>query len=713
MIKTELKMKTRLAALFLCVNAYVFGQQGFNCTSHELYTREARNNPDFLRNQEQLEIETQQFIASKSQASSATYIIPVVFHVIYTTNAGNISSAQIQNQIQILNSEFKRLQNDTALTPAPFKSLAAPFDVEFRLATIDPNGNCTNGINRVYSTLANCSYAQDDVKGLSYWPSHKYLNIWIVQSMHYSNSMSCNGGGYATFPGGAANLDGINIRGDLISNIGTAATNSQWGNFKGRYLIHELGHWFNLRHIWGDAPCGDDLVSDTPTALNDNSGCPTFPHNPNSSCAGSNANGEMYTDYMDYTNGPCLNMFTAGQVARMTACINSNVSGRSNLWSSANLIATGTNDPYTYPVACLAEPEFLASGPVIICEGDSVKFTDNSYGGISGSRAWLFTGANPGASSDSIVYATYPTTGAFPVSLSKTYQSLTKTKTVANKVNVLGSTVNPNYYMPMYDSFEDQNLFNADWIVIDKDNDANSWEFFNSTYFTGSNCVGISNFGKSAPLVDELISPAYDMTYIQSGMLRFRLHFSVPASSAIDKLMIYVTNNCGKSWNLIYNKESTTGLITFTTNTPSSYIPSPASDEWRLETAGVPNIYGGGIVRFRFVFISGGGNNIFLDDFEVDGITTLGLQKHNAFENIRMFPNPTSGNLHFEAHGGSTIEQLEIYDPLGKRIDLQKHNSDKVDLDVYYLSPGVYFVRMTTTQKETYTFKFIKQEKEN
>lgn len=706
-------MKKFSCVLFLFLSAAIFGQQGFNCNSHELYLRDILTNPEFKKNQQQLEQETQQLLTAKNQASSATYIIPVVFHVIYTTNAGNISSVQIQNQIQILNAEFKRLQNDTVLTPGPFKALAAPFDVEFRLATIDPNGNCTNGINRVYSTLANCSFAQDDVKSLSYWPSHKYLNIWIVQSMHYSGSMTCNGGGYATFPGGPANLDGINIRGDLISNIGTAATNSQWGNFKGRYLIHELGHWFNLRHIWGDAPCGDDLVSDTPTALTDNSGCPTFPHNPNSSCAGSNVNGEMYTDYMDYTNGPCLNMFTQGQVTRMTACINSNVSGRSNLWSASNLNTTGTSDPYTYPVACLAEPEFLASGPLVICEGDSVKFTDNSYGGISGTRSWIFNGANPGTSIDSIVYATYPSVGVYPVTLTKNYQSVSKTKTSPNKVYVLSHAINPNYYMPAYDSFEDQAMFNADWITIDRDNDGNGWEFFNSTYFTGANCIGITNFDKSAPLVDELISPTYDMTYIKGGSLKFRLHFSVPASSATDKLMIYISKNCGKNWNLIYNKESTTGLITFTNNTPSSYVPTPASDEWRLETAGIPNALAGDVVRFKFVFTSGGGNNIFIDDIEVDGLSTVGLQKNTLNETVKMYPNPTAGDLHFEiSNGYGNIEQIEVYDLLGKHVFSQKQVSNKADINVSHLQQGLYVIRLRTSLKGSVTFKFIKQEKE-
>lgn len=704
-------MKYFIVIVFASVSFLSFSQEGFNCSSHELFLKESRRNPEFVKNQQQLEEETQQLLAAKNQASSATYIIPVVFHVIYTTNAGNISTAQIVNQIQILNSEFKRLQPDTALTPGPFKALAAPFDVEFRLATIDPNGNCTNGINRIYSTLANCSFGQDDVKALSYWPSNKYLNIWIVQSMHYSGSMTCNGGGYATFPGGPANLDGINIRGDLISNIGTAASNSQWGNFKGRYLIHELGHWFNLRHIWGDANCGDDLVSDTPAAVTDNSGCPNFPHNAFSSCAGSNANGEMFTDYMDYTNGPCLNMFTMGQVTRMTACINSNVSGRSNLWSPGNLIATGTEDPYFYPASCGAQPEFLTTGPVVICQGDSVKFTDQSYGGNSTSRNWTFTGGTPATSTDSIVYAKYTNPGVYAVSLSKTYLSLTKTKTVPKQVYVLSNQVNPNYFMPMSDSFEDASLFNADWTIVDRDNDGTTWQFLSNTHFTGLNCVGVMNYDKPAPLSEELISPAYDMSSVISGQLRFRLHSSVPSSAAYDKLTIYITNNCGKTWNMIYNKTSSIGLTTYTNTTPFSYIPTPASDEWRLETVVIPNVWTSGVVRFKFVFTSGGGNNIFIDDIEVDGTTTVGMSEQQRASGIRMYPNPAVASLSFDVYQeGTTIEMIEVLDLLGKRVMQRTENANKVTLPLDGLPAGAYVARVKTSKQEWQRFKFIKQQ---
>lgn len=688
-------------------------QNSFNCSSHEMYLKELNSNPSFKINQQQLEEETKAYIEKVSSArpSAATYIIPVVFHVIYTTNAGNISDAQIKDQIAILNEEFNRLQPDTLLTPTAFKSAAAPFSVEFRLATIDPNGKCTNGINRIYNTLTNCSYAQDDVKGLSYWPSSMYLNIWITQSMHYSGSLDCSGGGYAAFPGGNALLDGINIRGDLISNIGTAATNSSWGNFKGRYLIHELGHWFNLRHIWGDATCGNDFVADTPPAEDANSGCPAFPHNAFSTCSGSNGDGEMFTNYMDYTNGPCLNMFTAGQVARMTACITSAVGGRNNLWSTANLNATGANDPYTYPVACVSNPAILPYGTLVVCKGDSVKFTDNSYGGNSTSRSWSFPGGSASSLTDSIVKVKYNAAGMYTVALTKNYQSTSKTETFIDKVQVLENSANPNYASPLSEGFEDGSLFDADWVVVNSNNDVSKWEVITTTGYNGSNCVGIMNFGKSAPLVDDLITPAYDLSTVANPTLTFRLHFSKVVTANTDGLVVSISSNCGKNWQQLYSRNALTNLSTVTGNVSSSNIPPYNSDEdWRLEKINMMTAWTNGTVRFKFSFFSGGGNNIFIDDINIDGVSTTGIAPNSAAQHIKVFPNPAKDQLCISVGNSAKAMEVEIMDIVGKRCLARKVEDENVDIDIDSLKNGVYFIRIKQSDNTVYTKKFIKQD---
>lgn len=690
-------------------------QQPFNCSSHLYFEEQMKNDPEFRKNQEQLEAETQAFINSggAQRSAAATYIIPMVFHVIHTGGSGNISDAQIADQINILNKEFPRLQADTALTPGPFKSLAAPFSVEFRLATIDPDGNCTNGINRIFSTLSNCSYYNNDVKKLSYWPSNKYLNIWIVQSMNYSSSQPCDGGGYASFPGGNPLFDGINIRGDLISNIGTSATNTSWGNFKGRYLIHELGHWFNLRHIWGDANCGNDLVADTPPHVNSNSGCPSFPHNPNNSCGGG-PNGEMFTNYMDYTNGNCLNMFTAGQVARMTAAINSNVSGRNNLWQPANLIATGTSDPYTWPVACGAMPDIVSTGPIVACVGDDITITDNSYGGLSDSRAWDFPDGNPSSVTDSIVTVNYFTSGVYSFGLTKYYLSSSKTATFVNKIHILDGEANGNYVFPFSDSFEDAFGFDVDWVKVDNDNDGTGWELTTNTAYYGSQCVTVKNFGSDAPLTDDLISPAYDLSPVVNPTLTFRVHFATTATNNYDKLQVFISKNCGATWNSIYSK-SGTGLRTQTSHLTSDHTPGMQTNEWRLEKINLNPVYTSGIVRFKFAFTSGGGNNIYLDDINIDGISTIGIEERFVNSNVNLFPNPTENNVNIRFHlKDASPAEIWVSDVVGKRVYQQQLEQNGAEttytLPASQFNPGVYFVTMKQKGVVVYNGKFVKSE---
>lgn len=708
--------------IFFAILAFVLfenaalSQNQFNCSSHTLFQQMMKNDPEFRKNQELLEKETEAYLNNKLLAKSsatATYIIPVVFHVIYTTAAGNISDAQIIDQIDILNKEFKRLQADAALTPAAFQANAAAFDVEFRLATKDPNGDCTNGINRIYSTLTNCSVKENDVKSLSYWPSNQYLNIWVTQVMHYAGNINCDGGGYAQFPGGLATTDGINIRGDLIGNIGTAATNTQWGNFKGRYLIHELGHWFNLRHIWGDANCGNDLVADTPPAVFSNSGCPNFPHNAFNSC-GSTASGEMFTNYMDYTNGPCLNMFTAGQVARMTTAITSNVSGRNNLWTTTNLNATGTNDPYSYPVPCAAVPAVLPNTAVIACVGDSVKFIDNSYGGKKTSRLWDFNGEPSSSLTDSIVKVKYTFPGIYSFSLTNTYNSSSKTTAFNNKVYILGSNPNPAYFVPFEDGFETPSDFYNDWVIVDNDNDLSTWEHITSTGYTGNNCIGILNYNRMAPKLDEIISPAYDLSAVENPTLTFRLNFTRRTANDDDILQIFISNNCGRTWSSVYNKNANGNLKTSSILEANSYTPALNSTEWRLEKINLQPALSKSVVRFKFSFTSGGGNNLFIDDLNIDGLNTTGLTTHQTNPVASIFPNPATNQLtiaYKKNEAGCTAEVLNL---LGKVCLEVKTNTtfEKTGacvLDLNTLNDGVYIIRLKQAGKIIYSDKFIKQ----
>jgi len=265
--------------------------------------------------------------------------IPTVVHVVYKTNAQNISDAQINSQIDVLNADFRKKNADVSSTPAAFMPLASDARVQFALAKTDPAGKATNGITRTKTTKDNFS-DDDSVKsagsgGADPWPSDKYLNIWVCQ---------LGGGllGYAQFPGGPAATDGVVI---LHTGFGTSGTAAAPFNL-GRTTTHEVGHWLNLRHIWGDdgtGCAGTDFVADTPNQGGPNFGVPTFPH---VSCS-NGPNGDLFMNYMDYVDDVAMFMFTAGQVTRMQATLDSfrSAIGRTIPCGPKSPLKDGPKDP--------------------------------------------------------------------------------------------------------------------------------------------------------------------------------------------------------------------------------------------------------------------------------------------------------------------------------------------------------------------------------
>lgn len=235
-----------------------------------------------------------------------TIVIPVVVHILYNTSENEISDAQIQSQINILNRDFNLSDISAAQIPAPFLNVAGRANIRFELARVDPNGRATNGITRKKSSRL--LWGNDDkIKdpsfgGVSPWDARSYLNIWV-------GNLVPGLLGYASAPGSPLNRDGVVIKTTVMGEAG--------GSFsKGRTAVHEVGHWLNLQHLWGDGTCGSDQVDDTPPQKTFNQGCPGFPKL-NTSCGNGDVNGEMYMNFMDFTDDACMVMFTKGQVLRM------------------------------------------------------------------------------------------------------------------------------------------------------------------------------------------------------------------------------------------------------------------------------------------------------------------------------------------------------------------------------------------------------------
>jgi hypothetical protein len=281
------------------------------CGSADHYQEMLQNNPSFAQQRQLIETQTTNYENNSSNHKRAVVTIPVVFHVVYNTTIQNVSDAQIQSQLTVLNADFRKLNADASSVPSAFAGLAADCEIQFCLAQQDPTGLATTGIIRKSTTSTSFS-TNDAVKyaaqgGSTIWDRNKYLNIWVC---------NLSGGvlGYAQFPGGAAATDGVVITYTGFGTMGSAVNPFN----KGRTATHEVGHWLNLFHIWGDdgtACTGSDLVGDTPNQADENYGCPTFPQ---VSCS-NGTNGDMFMNYMDYTNDACMYMFTTGQKTRVSA----------------------------------------------------------------------------------------------------------------------------------------------------------------------------------------------------------------------------------------------------------------------------------------------------------------------------------------------------------------------------------------------------------
>ncbi len=315
-------LKKEFILILLVFPLFINAQQRCGTDALTKHMMEASSEYKFARGK--INTQTEKWIKNHYNNSEKTIItIPIVVHVVWAphidqnglvTTSENIPNSQIQYQIDVLNNDFRRQNIDQINTEAAWQSDAADCEIEFCLATIDPIGQPTDGINRIETTHGEFGMGNDihtsSAGGSDDWPNKDYLNIWV-----------CNLGsgllGYATPPSSLIlDGDGVVIN---YTNFGDSGNNPY---HKGRTATHEIGHWLNLEHLWGAwGFCGDDQVTDTPEQETYSLNCPGFPSNPNS-CSSNNSNGDMFQNYMDYTNDACMNLFTNGQKARMLAAIN-------------------------------------------------------------------------------------------------------------------------------------------------------------------------------------------------------------------------------------------------------------------------------------------------------------------------------------------------------------------------------------------------------
>jgi PKD repeat protein len=633
-----------LAALFAGMMGTAQAQH-YKCGTDLELNKLLEKNPKLLQQLEaQRQHELQRNGYSVAADEDSTLIIPVAIHVIHNYGAENVSMAQIEDAIRIINEDFKLMNSDTSEVLPAFKSRIGNPRIEFRLAKKDPFGNCTMGVTRTVSTLTNS--ADNDVKNLVGWGT-RYLNIWIV------SNIASGAGAYAHYPGSVqASYEGIVCRASQFGSIGASSPN----NFSSRTLTHEIGHYLNLPHTWGSSNepglasnCNiDDGVTDTPNTIGVS--VQNCIKNMPGCVAGELTNVE---NYMDYSS--CARMYTKGQVTRMRNAMASSIGGRSGLWSLANRIATGTNNGYVSPL-CAPKPDFTSSAKQT-CMDRPVGYTASAYNVVADSIAnvkyrWVLTGATPSTAEGAQVQVSYANAGVFPVRLiarnSAGKDSITKT----SYITVLSSSAAYSATLGTTEGFELNTFPNfagntgKNWQIA---NGANSgWGRSTIAKKTGAASVRIDNRSIAVPdlTVSTLTSSGFDLTTIaQPVYLSFQMAFARTATANRDELKVQVSTDCGRTWSqALYKKTAispTSPLSTIgTTLVASNTTFVPTATQWRRELVNLNNYAGQNNLRIRFEMTSRGGNNLYLDDIMVLQDPTVGLAENLQKFEVNVYPNP-------------------------------------------------------------------------
>lgn len=605
---------------------------------------------------------------------SAPYVIPVVVHILHTNGPENISDEEVIQSIARLNDDYNKLNASWSTVHPSFLGIVADCQITFKLARKNNSGACTNGITRTFSETTSTGNGNDqknaahDAQGS--WPGNKYLNLFVVANAGDGIA------GYTNYPSGNTDMsNGIVIRYDYI-NSGV--------------LSHEIGHWLNLMHCWGnsnepDSPdnCSDDdQVTDTPNTIG------WTVCNVNGISCGTLDNVENYMEYAG-----CRKMFTEGQKIRMHAALESGIGGRDNVWSPSNLLATGVSLP-----DALCHVLFSADRTEI-CVGESITFEDQSYNYVS-STNWTFSGGLPASSSSASPTITYNTPGVYTVSLQASDGSSTITNTKTNYIVVLNS---PGEALPYHEGFETLSSFpdNSHFILLDEDSDE-AWEITSNSSYSGDKCVWLNNFETTQTgTLDAFMSGPIDLSNVDPLdpiVFNFRYAYRKISTENNEWLRFYISKDCGQTWVL---RKNIHGSSLSSINATSSYSP-PDQEAWypMVSVTNINSDYYVSNFRFKFEFESDGGNNIFIDNINLYPESMTSLVEQNSFSGFNVYPNPVSDVLQisFFVTAGDDYS-IKIFNALGELIEtvyngpLQQGQS-QFKFSAAVLPKGVYFIQL-------------------
>ncbi|MCB0507648.1 MAG: choice-of-anchor J domain-containing protein, partial [Bacteroidetes bacterium] len=535
---------------------------------------------------------------ANGRVADNSYSIPVIVHICYysTSTSQNIPASRVQTQIDILNADFAGTGQNSNTLPAPFAAVKTNSNITFCLAKLDLNNNilAEPGIERINAkakgwgnpataTGWSGDFIDNVIKKATIWDPNYYLNIWVVP---YIGGFSSSVLGYATFPY-MTGLDGMPTGAGDPLNDGFVCRTSYFGNSGGgRTATHEIGHWLGLRHIWGDETCGTDYVDDTPTASDKNFGCPSYPHNVNGCGAGSSPNGEMYMNFMDYTDDNCMALFTNDQATRFYATMEY-ADFRKNLKNSP-VCDTVKQKP-------VANFSYLKTNAPLCNATQKFNFTDKSVFAPT-SWSWTFDGGTPATSNQkNPTNIVFNTSGLHTITLIVSNDRGSDTLVSQLNVPIVG-----NGTLPLSEDFESPYFPPLGWETYNRNgNPTINWEIRNgySGYGIGNKTMIFNNTSYDGQhKKDDITTPKLDFTGVSEAVLSFDVAYAPffgDAGNGFDEFLwdtleVLITDDCQLTSQSIYRKGET-DLATY----PQGYGPEyyPANNEWRTDSILIPASY--------------------------------------------------------------------------------------------------------------------------
>lgn len=698
------------------------------CSADEHYHKLVEQYPQLADYQKQFEAQLAERFARKTTSDTTLYTVPIVVHVIHDYGVENLSDDALYQAAAYWTQTFLGENSDTVDVIPTFKPYVGTSKIRLRLATIDPKGRPTKGIDRINSYLANIA---DDQAKYNQWPQNQYVNIWLVGTFGASVTGAA---AYAILPATVMYepmYDGI-------------IALSSYANPSTKTIPHEMGHVLNLQHPWGSTnnpgvACGDDYVDDTPPTLGHMpAGC-SFAALYDTTCATSymkyyvsmDGTADSLVDYPDTANSQnimdytyCQRMFTIGQVARMRATLESVVAGRNNLVTPANLAATGALAPMPDlpPVADFVMNHASSLGSNALDKRSyflafnnvaQFVFRNASWNDTVSDVQWIFSNGASTPTSTSATTVTNSFSQPGWVTTTLIANSNAGSDTLVNTHSVYAADTTPAGTLSYTQDFADEASI-ANWPMFNYYNNQFKWEFYNGAGVGDNSCIRYRswdttyrNTGIAIGDHDDIYTPAFDLSGT-SGTVYFNFFTAGAYTRHLisgydpqqqDSLEVDASTNGGAFWSKVAGFHLSDLENNGQKNT--EFVPTAASN-WKPRSIAIPTADLTGHTYFRFrVWPGNMGNNLYIDKMSLSpwpaGVKEV-LSSTGTFD---IYPNPASNGCNLIFKTGTTgLVKYAVTDITGKTIytDAKQYAPDTIQQAVLSRdvtpAPGLYFVTL-------------------